>query len=76
MIEVSKVKENVAAGLISFKKINDAYVCYQKRYSPVNGKEEKPNVESLEIADLENKKSELLQLVSDLEYLINQLKSL
>lgn len=76
MVNLSKIKEYLEAGLISFSKAGDAYVVSGKRFDSNTGEELDPEIETLDIPDLEKKKSELLKAVSGLEFLISELKKL
>jgi len=76
MINISNLSDKLASGLVKITKVNDAYSITSKRFNPETGKEVEPVIEALDIADLEVKNATLHRAVSDIEILINHLKTL
>jgi len=76
MVNISNVEENLKAGLMVFVKIGNSYAVSKKRFDPETGKEVEPEVQALDLADLESQKSKLLSAANQIEVLVAHLKSL
>jgi hypothetical protein len=76
MIDISNVEKKLKAGLIALAKVGNAYALSKKRFDPETGKEVEPEVQALDLADLESQKSKLLDAANQIDVLISHLKSL
>ena len=70
MIDISKYPELKAKSLISLGKIGNAYAVSAKRFDPITGEENQPEIQSISLEELQAKKAELLTAIENINQII------
>ena len=76
MADIKKYIEKKPKGLAVIAKIGDAYAISTKKFDSETGEALDPNVEAIDIGELETKKNELQKEIADIDVLIADLKAL
>jgi len=76
MIDVKKYIEKKAKGLSAISKVGDAYAVSFKKFDVETGAQLDPEVLAVDVTELETKKKELQQEITEIDSLIADVKAL